>query len=292
MNHYTWTYVAGEGKNYPVGLLHGAKTGHLLIYVSGKIVVVDFKVFTSKTYTFFINEELCRIRLERRKDEMFYSFEIDRETETPLNVYRRKRDRKYLGQTLLFFGGLLAVVILLVVVYHSFKEKPYEPAVSITQRGQQTVGKVFIKNASPQPEISYSFVANNNAYSAKSSLQPKPLILLENGMPLESGDEFLVYNMPSDPSVSEVDFGKPSSQQIEAYQRRAAEKHLQLHPEQSKALVACLVKIAYELKGIGGLADFYFQDVSARVNPAHNHGTYLELTEELKFEEEVGSVCK
>ncbi|MEZ4934823.1 MAG: hypothetical protein R2788_22170 [Saprospiraceae bacterium] len=46
--------------------------GHLVIYVGKKISTIDFNVLDSKEYTFFIDNEFCRIRLERRGDQMYY----------------------------------------------------------------------------------------------------------------------------------------------------------------------------------------------------------------------------
>ena len=107
MNHYTWTYIGGAGRNYRVGLFHGNKTGHVLIYVGAKIVTIDFKVFDSKTYTFFIDDELCNIRLERRGSKMFFFFEIDQKTDTPRNRKRKILEHRYLRQGVRANGWIL-----------------------------------------------------------------------------------------------------------------------------------------------------------------------------------------
>ena len=101
MNHYSWTYVAGGGRNIPVGLYHSSKKGHLLIYVGKKITNIDFNVLDSKDYTFFIDHELCHIKLERRGDEMYYFFEIDKKADTPMNRARWAMERKFLRQMLI-----------------------------------------------------------------------------------------------------------------------------------------------------------------------------------------------
>ncbi|MEZ4934824.1 MAG: hypothetical protein R2788_22175 [Saprospiraceae bacterium] len=48
-------------------------------------------------------------------------------------------------------------------------------------------------------------------FSSKPTLQSTPLVLLKNGMPLESGDEFVVLYVPSNPSVMRIDFDRPSN---------------------------------------------------------------------------------
>jgi hypothetical protein len=291
LNHYTWTYVAGEGRNYNVGLLHGNTTGHLLIYAGAKIVTIDFRVFESKKYTFFIEDELCEIRLERRGEEMYYFFEIDKKTDTPLNRERRQIERKYLRQSLLAMAAFAVVVAAFIIWMNYLKNQSVPADEQLARHSRQTVGKVLIREGTPQPEISYHFVANNQGFSAKPSLQSKPIILLNNGMPLETGDEFLVNYVPSNPGISHIDFNKPTERQLDIYRQRAIAKHAQLHPSEAPSLVDCMVKIAYDLQGIAGLADFYFQDATPDQNPEHNQNTFLRLTRDLPFQKKVKDLC-
>ena len=107
MNQYTWTYIGDAAYSETVGLYHSSKSGHLLIYVGKKIVVIDFKVLDSKTYSFFINDDLCELRLERKDLKMYYHFEINKEADTPRNQARKKVEQKYFRQALAFFGVLV-----------------------------------------------------------------------------------------------------------------------------------------------------------------------------------------
>ena len=292
MNHYTWTYAAGEGRNYNVGLFHGNKSGHLLIYIGSKIVTIDFKVFESKEYTFFIEDELCHIVLKRKGNEMYYDFEIDKKADTPRNRARNAMERKFTWQLLIAIAAFV-VVIAAVVVWNPFaKSKLNHSETLLLKEGQETAGTVFIKNGLQHPAISYQFIANNQGFTAEPpNLQSQPLILLKNGMPLESGDEFVVIYVPSEPKISRINFNKPTERQIEIYQKRATSKHLQLHPEEAPFMAACMVNAAYELNGIAGIADFYFQDASPDSNPGHNQTTYLRLTRDLPFQKKVEKEC-
>ncbi len=291
MNHYTWTFVAGEGKNYPVGLFHGTKTGHLLIYVSGKIMTIDFKVFGSKSYSFFIQDELCRIRLERKGDEMFYFFETDRQADTPLNHYRKKMERKYTRQMVIFILAFAALVTGFVFLSKNFKKRQTPDAAMFAYLLRETSGQVVIKPGSPSPEIFYQFVANNSPFSSKIAAQPQPPILLNNGMPLESGDEFTVTYLSTTPDSSRMDFDRPTERQLERYRQRAQEKYAASHPGEAAGTIACMVKIAFEMEGIGGLADFYFLDVPPAKNADHNEHTFLRLTRDLPFQKKVKEDC-
>ena len=109
MAQYTWTYLGGCGKKFNVSLFHGKRTGHVLLMLNGQILQIDFGVRDSKTYSFFIEDEFCEVHLERKGDEMYYFFEINKKVDTPRNRDRKKLNRKYLGQTLAFFLLLLFI---------------------------------------------------------------------------------------------------------------------------------------------------------------------------------------
>lgn len=292
MNHYTWTYVAGEGRNYNVGLFHGNKTGHVLIYVGTKIVTIDFGVLDSKEYTVFIEDELCHIKLERRGNEMYYFFEIDKKADTPRNRARHAMEKKFAIQLLIALG-IFVVLIAGFVVWNPFKK---EVSISkeeqlLLNQGEETVGRIVFTTNTPKPSVSYQFVANNQGYTSLSNLQVKPVILLKNGMPLESGDEFIVRYVASRPEISRIFFHQPTDRQVQIYMQRAAEKHLKLHPDDAPFLVNCMLNVAYRLNGIEGIADFYFQDTPPEVNPEHNKITYQRLTRDLPFQKMVAQDC-
>ena len=86
-------------------------------------MTVDFKVLDSKVYSFFVNDELCEIHLTRKGEKMFYEFQINKDADTPRNRARKKMEKKYWGQTLLFFGGMFLLLIgfLLGMNYYSSK---------------------------------------------------------------------------------------------------------------------------------------------------------------------------
>jgi hypothetical protein len=292
LNHYNWTYLAGEGRTVPVGLYHSSTKGHLVIYVGKKISTIDFNVLDSKEYTFFIDNEFCRIRLERRGDQMYYFFEIDKKADTPMNRARWAMERKFLRQMIAGLAAFLALVLGFVFFMNQQKH-PGQANVEklLASRGVETIAKVTVAPGEAQPDITYHFVASNQGFSSKPTLQSTPLVLLKNGMPLESGDEFVVLYVPSNPSVSRIDFDRPSNHQIEIYQKRAAEKHLSLHPDEALPVVSCMVQTAYEMEGIDGLAKFYFQNTPPNENPTHNKNSFFRLVRSLPFQKKVEQDC-
>lgn len=110
MGQMQWTYVDDYGRRFKVGLFHGDSTGHLMIYCNTRILVIDFHVIDTKKYSFFINDELCDIHVERLDDRFAYGFEFDHKTETPRNLKRRKRERQEMIRSFWVIGALLVVV--------------------------------------------------------------------------------------------------------------------------------------------------------------------------------------
>ena len=263
-----------------------------MIYVGKKIVTIDFNVLDSKDYTFFIDNELIRIKLERRGDEMFYFFEIDKKADTPMNRARWAMERKFLRQLLIGLAIFILLITGFTLFFKNQKASGFSKAEELlATQGVETVAKVTVASGDPKPEITYHFVAKNQGYSSKPSVQSQPLVLLKNGMPLESGDEFMVLYVPSNPAVSRIDFDRPSKRQIKTYLIRATEKHLSLHPNEALQVVECMVQVAYEMEGIGGLAKFYFQNIPPTENPTHNENSFFRLVRSLPFQKKVEKDC-
>lgn len=293
MNHYTWTYLGDGGRNYKVGLLHSPKSGHLLIYIGSKIVHVDFKVFESKIYSFFIEEELVHISLERRGDEMYFSFNIDKKVDTPRNRFRHALERKYFYHSLIFVAVLGVLVAGILVWGNNAKKTTTERLEEALAKGsKEAVGRVIIKDlGGNRSEISYQFVAGTQTITGQSIMQSELLILLVNPMPLEQGDEFRVRYSTRKPQLNEMLFSEPTPRQIETYKRRAAAKHAKLHPDAPPGMTDCLIKTAFEFDSLRALADVYFQDVKASYNLEHNQETFAKLTSNRAFLSSLQEKC-
>lgn len=286
MKHYSWTYVGDAGYSAKVGVLHSTTTGHLIIYINSKISVIDFKVRDTKTYSIFINDELCEIKLERKGDKMTYNFEINKDADTPRNRARRMVERKHWRQTMLFFGMVAICVTGLFFALKSFKKKSIQAnRPTLLTNSLQTIAKVNIDGSSEVPTISYYFIAENNSYSGN------PPILLSTGMPLEQGDEFMVEYAPNNPEVNKIRFDKPTEKQVEIYQKRVFDLHQIANPNQTASLIKCQIEVAFELKGLAGLADFYFQNTEPAENKNHNRNTYLRLIQDIPFQKMLEENC-
>lgn len=115
MSQMTWTLIADDGSRHKIGLFHGNKTGHLLVYCNTRIVIIDFNVSTSKNYSFFINDQLFDLVIEEKEGKFSYGFKSDQITDTPYNLAQRKVVRKQIKQVI--FLGIVFILLFILVFY-------------------------------------------------------------------------------------------------------------------------------------------------------------------------------
>lgn len=112
MNQLQWKYTGNYGKPYEVALAHGEESGHLVIYCNTNILVIDFKVLDSKKYSFFIDDELVDLSIEKTGEGFEYDCQINTNAKTPLNEKRRKSNQEDIR---LIMGGLIVVLALMLI---------------------------------------------------------------------------------------------------------------------------------------------------------------------------------
>ncbi len=289
MNHFSWIYVGDAGHTHPVGLYHSDKSGHLVIYVGRKVVTIDFSVFDSRKYSFFIDDELVNIRLERRGDEMYYFFEIDKEADTPRNRARRFMERKYLRQSLLFIGLLVSFVATIAIVMPKFSEKS-----TLTKAEQLLISEGVTTDAvlvKPPPErpgvLAYTFIAGHETFTH--FIEDSSSITLD--LPLYPGDEFALVYARSKPEIHRFYLDRPTERQIGRFKQRTVEKLLEYHPKLSSRAANCLVEAAYLLYGLDGLSNLYWQKASPSENARHNVTTYERMARSIAFQNKFAELC-
>lgn len=71
---------------------------------------MDFNVLETKTYTFFIEEELCNLEVELKDNKWHYGLKIDEKTETPLNILRKKERKKNLITSIIILSFVILII--------------------------------------------------------------------------------------------------------------------------------------------------------------------------------------
>ena len=294
MAQFNWTYVSDEGKQYKVGLFHGNKTGHILIHVNNKIVQIDFSVYESKTYSIFLDEELCEIKLEQKDGKFLYDLKVNKEVDTPLNRARKKEEKKYWKQTLLFFGGLIALVLILLAFVRSANtpstEKARQDWLSI---GSNIVpGKIVsVKEEEEKVSIKMTYVVANQSQKSEQIFEQNTPVKNSLGMSIKSGDEYFLRYATANLKVAEIILDSLTPNQKERFQTIAFQKQLSAHPNQSEYYIECLFAKAEELAGPNAWAHFYFQDTEPSENTLYNKNAYKRLIRGGEFQKAVNESC-
>lgn len=262
-----------------------------MIYCNSRIVLIDFHVLQTKRYSFFIEEELCEVNIERKDNQFYYDFHVNREVDTPVNRAWRVKLRQNRRKTVILISSFFITLIVFIgiALYLSNRPGKDQRETLLAAHASETIARVFVnERLGDSLAMHYSFAANGQVYENEGHIAAQATT---NGMPLESGDEFTVLYADSHAFVNQIDFDKPTTEQIQRYRDRAIQRHLQLHPEITAQRAQCQVEVAYEIKGVGGLADFYFQDLQPNANPQHNQLTYLRLTRDTPFVQKTGERC-
>ena len=119
MNQFHWTYWDHFGGQHVVGILHGIKTGHLVIHLNSKVLIIDFNVFKSKKYSFLINEEICELQIKEGDSGFKYDLGVNEKQAAERKALKKKEEQKFLYQQIgaVVLTSLLLISITLLLSY-------------------------------------------------------------------------------------------------------------------------------------------------------------------------------
>lgn len=307
MAQINWVLLDYQDRPHRVGLYHGDQSGHVLIHCEMRVIKIDFAVLESKIYTFFLDEELCELRIFKEKTGFSYELVINKKSDTPLNRARKKAQWVERRQVLLY-AALFLVVSGLVssgLLYYGRE-----------QGAKRLAGQMLIQPSNPDARdrlLSEGLTAQavlttgleytgRRVYCLFSTAAgtmirgdfPAPdtgRILLPNGFPLAERDTFAVRYLPESPDLFFVNFDEPAPGTIAAYRQRADAAAQEAHPAARAAGIRCLTETVLKEKGWPYLAHILFQQESPKQNPAHNRNTYKRLMEDPAFARVLRESC-
>jgi hypothetical protein len=306
MGQLSWVFLDNQGGRNRVGLYHGDKTGHLLIHCNMRVVQVDLSVKENKTYTFFIEDELCEIRVHREKEGFSYEFVVNKTADTPLNRARKVEDRRHRKYLRWLIVGMVALILGAFgglrwygrwqqerrFVAHSFLSVEALGAEAQLRQGGRTAEARMIPTLDAgKPKVFYGFETPEGLRSAGQFSVDVSVFLLPTGFNLEAGDAFQVTYLPQNPRVHRVDFDAPSGSTIRRYLLAAQAAEQAAHPEFSPERCGCQVLTTAEAKGWQSLAFFIFQAKTPTENARHNRDSYARLVREPQLAEKLRLEC-
>jgi hypothetical protein len=294
-----WQFVSNTGHKHKIGLYHGDSTGHLLIYCDAKVVKVDFSIKKQEEYSFFVDDEFCKVTIYPEPNGSFtYGFEVDKQADTPLNQARKLDVRK--NNKLLWGLGIGAVFL---IGLFFFGARAYQRHLS--QENSGWAGVVYFPNKSvatalhnsgiktqavffAKPEgnrVAYRFVTTTGEEISGSIQAPDgPILILPNGFELHGNDTYQVRYDKANPSQHLVDFLAPTPEQVKRFADRALAVEQRKPDQKSLRASACFVQTVLEERGWEHLQHVINQFVPPSANATFNSDSYLRLCRSPDFE--------
>jgi Fas apoptotic inhibitory molecule (FAIM1) len=301
-----WQFVSNTGHKHKIGLYHGDSTGHLLIYCDSKVVKIDFSVQKPEEYSFFIDDEFCKITLYQEPNGSFtYGFDVDKQTDTPLNQVRKLDLRK--NNKLLWAMGVSIVVIIAAFFFgtqawqrHLSEENSgwagvvYFPDKSVAthlhESGVKTHAYFYVK---PDNQvIAYRFITTEGKRVDGTIKRPEGQIgMLPNGFELQDGDSYQLRYEKGNPYQHMVDFMAPTPEQVKRFAERAL--IIETRKQDQKSLIArqCFIQTVLTERGWEHLQHIINQFVPPSANSTHNSDSYLRLCRSPDFERVLAQKC-
>ena len=302
-----WVYLDDFGGRHRIGVYHGDRTGHLLIHCNNRIVQVDFSVKETRTYSFFVEDELCEISIVREKQGFSYDFQVNKKIDTPRNRLRRADERRNRKHIALVIVGLVLVTTLVVLGFQRFgrqQRQKQTAAASLTARlqpeyeqrlaenGRLAVVQLIIAEEALHRRIFYTFLTETNKQVSGQFMAPDTgQVILPTGFPLNNNEAFEVRYLPAEPDVHRVEFFRPTEQTVAGYAQQALAAEQRAHPGASPGHSGCVVERTMEEKGWEHLADLIFQATPPEKNLNHNRDSYLRLVRDTGFAKVLARDC-
>jgi hypothetical protein len=300
MANVNWIFLDSQGGRHKVGLFHGDKNGHVLLYCNRSVVQIDFSVKENKTYTFFIEDELVEIHLRLEPNGFFsYEFVLNETADTPRNHIRKLENKKNLRYTGYAALGVL-IFVLIALVFGQIQERRRISETSLASQGEvppelsafgrSSKATFVIFEEGNKRKARYSFYLQDSSLMSGLLRLPEEA-LLPTGFSLSDGDCFSVLYLPDNPKVHRIDFSLPEPRTVVRYVKEALAVEQRLHPENSPRKSMCLLQTLLDQKGWKRLADVIFQGSSPEQNPKHNRESHATLLRDPALLEAMDAAC-
>lgn len=302
-----WVFLDDSGGRHRVGLYHGDRSGHVMIYCNLRVVQVDFAVKESRTYSIFIEDELCEVQIVKENNIFTYAFEVNKKVDTPRNRIRRVEDRRNRKYMAIFIGSVVLVIGLFFWGIKWYERRRYAKHIAETSlvsqlspatekrlamEGKTATVQLLLVQEHQQRSVFYGFLTPDSIrVSGQFDVPMTGMVMLPNGFALNDRDAFDVRYLPSNPQTHLVDFSHPTEATVVNYAIQAAQSEKEAHPEESPGKCACLANLVIQEKGWYQLGNLIFQSKTAAENTRFNHDSYLRLLREPDFAGKLKTFC-
>ncbi|MEY4927478.1 MAG: hypothetical protein RI894_1914 [Bacteroidota bacterium] len=288
LNRHSWNYIGQTGNVQLIALQHDTSTGDLLIFYGKELLWAERGVRGAQVISFFADDELCRIHVSPKGNQLFYEFEIDRKENTPLNNIRKAEERSNWLKSFLFVGAIAGG--LGAFILGGYLINKYADRKALREIGVNTTAKFIVSHTfnHASPEIACRIAVNRTFVDNWIKLGfVGDSLVLPCGLPVYNDDQFSARVDPNELTNNSVDLESPSDTTVRELIFRTRDNYHFRHPETKLEDIDCLVRRIHKLAGLRGMADFYYQDEPPIRNILHNSMTYYILTRHPEFAEKV-----
>lgn len=273
-----------------IGLMHGADSGNLMIYYNDKIMVIDFKVFESKSYKFFIDEKLCEIFVIKRKGnkKYHYEFKFDNKTKTAYNEKRKAAIKKSNIKGIAVMIGVPLAIGLAIWSYSFFRKAYLEYQFNNNYTTEWATVRIYTEGRPNYFKTYYHFMNKKGIPVRSSSTFSSVPPTLPNGLPLENGDIFAVQFANKHDFYHKIDYDQPDVNTALNMMERVAPVHIQHNQGKMKQELLCEIQAAFDIEGMNGLANIVQQKTNTSKNQKNNEDAYAKMKRGSSFQKAVG----
>ncbi|MGK0389782.1 MAG: hypothetical protein ACI94Y_002527 [Maribacter sp.] len=267
--------------------MHGDGSGNLMIYYNDKIMVIDFKVFESKSYKFFIDEKLCEIFIIKHKKNKGYRYEFkfDNKTKTAYNERRKAAIKKSNTKGIAVMIGVPLMIALVIWSYSFFRKTYLEYQFNHNSTNKWATIRIYTEGRPNYFKTFYFFDnVGKDAVRSSTSFSSVPPTL-PNGLPMEDGDIFAVKFVKKHDFYHKVNYDQPDVNTALKMMKRVAPFHIQHNQGKMKQELLCEVQAAFDIKGMNGLANIIQQNTNASENSNYNQDSYLKMKRDSPFQQ-------
>lgn len=221
-------------------LKHGLESGNLALFCNGKLLLVEYDVFDDRSVSFFIDEELCRIEIQKVKGQFQYRFVIDEKVDTPLNRVReeaRKTDRR---KSLLLIGSLAVFFLALILGQYFYNQSRI--LADIRENGRVTVVQVHYVQVNGHWEGRFTYPFRGAIYDG--SVEASEVDQAGEHQP----EEFLLRYSKRRPERHHLLLNQPSLTQLRRDRQGLLENCIQ-QLGSSRKPCDCLLQESYQQEG-------------------------------------------
>jgi hypothetical protein len=267
--------------------MHGDGSGNLMIYYNDKIMVIDFKVFESKSYKFFIDEKLCEIFIIKHpKNKGYqYEFKFDNKTKTAYNEKRKAAIKKSNIKGVAVVIGVPFMIALGIWSYSFFRKAYLEYQFNHNFTNKWATIRVYTEGR-PNYFKTFYFFDNGGRDAVRSSTSFSSIPpTLPNGLPLNDGDIFSVKFTKKHDFYHKIDYNQPDVNTALKIMKRVVPFHIQYNQGRMQQELLCEIQAAFDIEGMDGLAKIIQQNKSDTENPNYNRNSYLKMKRDSPFQQ-------